>query len=200
MTTDIDGITFKIIQTLYGNGNPDKAVLASVRSASSITSQRAQKVWPILMANLPSDLLSKSGRPTRAETAIYSAIRLYAIHQQGKDSIVCGNSLTIDPKDGVTLFEALANLRRNADIRVALDRRIQPLLETTNIDSVINSITHLVAILKANNGTQKIDYPRLAKDLYWFQSNFKRANEVRLLWGQQYFRVTKQTTKIEGKQ
>ncbi|MCH4165472.1 MAG: type I-E CRISPR-associated protein Cse2/CasB [Lentilactobacillus diolivorans] len=200
MTTDIDGITFKIIQTLYGNGNPDKAVLASVRSASSITSQRAQKVWPILMANLPSDLLSKSGRPTRAETAIYSAVRLYAIHQQGKDAIVCGNSLTNDPKDGVTLFEALANLRRNADIRVALDRRIQPLLETTNIDSVINSITHLVAILKANNGTQKIDYPRLAKDLYWFQSDFKRANEVRLLWGQQYFWVTNQTTKIEGKQ
>lgn len=200
MVNEIRNITSSIIQALYGNGNPDKAVLASVRSASSITNQRAQKVWPVLMAKLPEERLSKNGEPTPAEIAIYAAIRFYAIHQQGKEVFVCGDSSKKDSKDGITFFEALASLRRNEDTRAALDRRVQPLLKTTNIAGVLDSLAHLVAILKASDWTQKIDYPRLAQDLFWFQQSFKSASRVQLLWGQQYFRTIKQTTKSEGKQ
>ncbi|WEV51051.1 type I-E CRISPR-associated protein Cse2/CasB [Lactobacillus sp. ESL0731] len=188
-------ITAKIIDRLYDNGNLDKAALASLRSAATITSQRAQNVWPLLMKYLPEQFLSKNGEPTIGEIAVFAAIRLYAIQQQGKDELVCGDSTKKKAKDnaeadGVSLFTALSKLRANEDVRVALDRRIQPLLATNNIASVINSLTHLVEIQKATNQAVKIDYPLLAQDLYDFQTNYHRAGNVRLSWGQQYFRVT----------
>ncbi|WEV36924.1 type I-E CRISPR-associated protein Cse2/CasB [Lactobacillus sp. ESL0677] len=266
-------ITAKIIDRLYDNGNLDKAALASLRSAATITSQRAQSVWPLLMKYLPEQFLSKNGEPTIGEIAVFAAIRLYAIQQQGKDELVCGdstkkeivevnsislctainrlkankeikvlldqrirltsttdniNSVTncltrlvkilktdkqnaaklvsgdatknkVEEADGVSLFTALAKLRASEDIRVALDRRIQPLLATNNIASVINSLTHLVEILKATEQPLKIDYPLLAQDLYDFQTNYHRAGKVRLSWGEQYFEVNN-SNNIKGEE
>lgn len=198
MVNKVKGVTSRIIKALYGNGNLDKAVLASIRSAATITSPRAQKVWPVLMANLDEDMLSKTGAPTYAENAIYTAIRLYAVCQQGKTEFMCG-SVNNEEAPGRTLFGALADLRKREDIRVALDRRVQALLETTNISGVINAITHLVEILKSHNVSEKIDFPLLAEELYWFQFSFEQANQVRLFWGQQYFRSTGNLVNSEGK-
>lgn len=129
---------------------------------------------------------------------MYTAIRLYAIHQQGREPFASGASYKAESADGLTLFAALASLRRDETTRAALDRRVQALLGTTNVNSVINSITHLVEILKASTPNQKIDYPRLAGDLYLFQTGFRQANQVRLAWGQQYYRFIKQTVTAEG--
>ena len=200
MERTINQITYEIIQELYGHGNPNKAVLASIRSAASMTSPRAQKVWPIMMDKLEKSMLSKNGQPTHAETAIYAALRLYAIHQQSsRDAFVYGSSGRDASADGLTFFQALANLRRNSDTREALDRRVQALFGTTNVNSVINSMTHLIDILKATNPTQNIDYPKLANDLYWFQTSYQDATQTRLKWGQQYYQFIKPTTEGEKK-
>lgn len=198
MTYEIESATAKIINTLYRDGNPNKAVLASLRSAATMTSQRGQAVWPIMMANLDQKYLSRTGVPTRAENAVYAAIRFYAIHQQGKESQSVYGPANGEQAEGVQLFTALANLRKREEVRVALDRRVQPLLATTNADSVINSLSHLVQILKADNWQQKIDYARLAQDLYGLQANYEQATRVRLRWGQQYFWVGQTDTKSEG--
>jgi len=89
-------------------------------------------------------------------------------------------------------------MRKNEDTRVALDRRVQPLLATTNAASVINGLSHLVSILKANGSAQKIDYAHLAQDLYGLQGSYERANRVRLIWGQQYFRENQAGSKTKG--
>ncbi|MDF7668686.1 type I-E CRISPR-associated protein Cse2/CasB [Lactobacillus sp. ESL0703] len=264
-------VTAKIIDELYDDGNLDRAALASLRSAATITSQRAQNVLPLLMKHLPEQFLSKNGEPTNGEIAVFAAVRFYAIHQQGRDESVYGDSrkkiveidsvnlvdaitrlrvnenirkpidrriklapatasvsgvigsLTdlikkletdkesagklvsgdsaenkIKKADGVSLFSALAKLRADEDVKAALDRRIQPLLATNNINSVINSLTHLVEILKATNQTSKIDYPLLAQDLYDFQKNYHSAGKVRLSWGEQYFKVANSNKEIEG--
>lgn len=200
MEHTISRITYEIIQELYRHGNPNKAVLASIRSATSITSPHAQKIWPIMIDKLDESMMSRSGQPTSAEIAIYAALRLYAIYQQGQDPFVYGLSGKDESAEGLTLFGALANLRKDEQVRVALDRHVQALFGTTNVNSVINSMTHLVEILKASNSHQKIDYPKLAEDLYWFQQNFRLANNVRLKWGQQYYRYNKPTNTSEGKQ
>jgi len=198
MAYEVEKITDKIIRTLFNNGNPNRAILASARTAASITSPRAQAVWPMILANLEPKMLSRSGKPTRAQVAIYAAIRFYAVHQQAQTQSVYGPSFGETP-EGLSLFDALAELRQNEETRTALDRRVQPLLGTTNVASVINSLGHLVAILKAKNKELKIDYARLAQDLYWFQAGYEQANRVRLVWGQQYFRVIQQTPNSEGK-
>mgnify|MGYP003362117043 FL=1 len=197
MTYEIEKTTSWIISDLYRGGNPNKAVLSSLRNAATMESQRAQAVWPIMMARLDARYLSRNGTPTSAETAVYAALRFYAIHQQGKEQSVYGSAGGEDP-EGQQLFEALGKMRRNEETRVALDRRVQPLLATTNAASVINGLSHLVSILKANNGTQKIDYAHLAQDLYGLQGSYERANRVRLIWGQQYFRENQAGSKTKG--
>lgn len=199
MTFEIEKTTRQIIYALYRDGNPDKAVLASLRDAVSMTSRRAQVVWPIMMANLPKEQLSRDGVPTRAEVAVYTAIRFYAIHQQGKEPLVYGPAGG-DTATGMTLMSALANLRRSEDLRTALDRRVKPLLATTSVTGVVNELTHLVNILKAKNENQKIDYARLAQDLYGLQASYEQANRVRLRWGQQYFWEKTADTKNKGDQ
>ncbi|KRL00525.1 crispr-associated protein [Liquorilactobacillus capillatus DSM 19910] len=154
-----------------------------------MASPQAQSVWPVMMAELQKPMLSQNGEPTYAEIATYAVVRLYAIHQQSIDTCVYSPSVNQynEKSEGVSLFVALAGLRQNEDVKVALDRRVQPLLATTNVNSVINSLTHLVAILKGSQRTCKVDYARLANDLFQFQISYEQANRVRLNWGRQYF-------------
>lgn len=199
MPSEVKRTTDRIIRTLYRDGSPDKAVLASLRNAPTITSHRAEVVWPVIMANLDEDQLShaKDGAPTPEEVAVYTAIRFYAIHQQGNNDSFVYASAFGDESEGETLFGALGKLRGNEDLRVATDRRVQPLLATTNVSSVINSLSHLVSILKSHSKAQQIDYALLAQDLYGLQRSYEQASRVRLRWGQQYYSV-KQSKKSEG--
>lgn len=196
----IQGRTAAIIKQLYSKGDLKKGILASVRHAPTVDSPQAQALWPLLMKYLTPNMLSSDGQPTAQEVAVYTAVRLYAVHQQSTKSFVFG---AVEPQNdeqtGEPLFRVLAQLRGSEDTRVALDRRVQPLLATTNLANVINALTHLVSILKATKPSLKIDYAQLAQDLYWFQQNYKQANRIRLQWGEAYYRSTKSTKTTEGK-
>lgn len=195
MTKTITGSVDQMLQQIYDHGNINRVVLASARHAVSLESPQAQAVWPIIMAGIETPAmvsetfvpkLSITGEPTYAEIATFAAIRLYAIHQQGIDICVYGGAYG-DEAVGKLFFKALAQLRLNENIQVALDRRVKALLATTNVTSVINSLTHLVSILKASQQNQQIDYARLAGDLFHFQFSYESANQVRLTWGRQYY-------------
>ncbi|BDR60579.1 type I-E CRISPR-associated protein Cse2/CasB [Lactobacillus xylocopicola] len=201
--------TSSMIMQMHESGNY-RGVLASMRGAASFASPKAQAVWPIMMETLETDMLSKNGKPSYAEKAIYAALRIYAIHQQGKDELVYGhiqrkNKLNAKAADkveadstkkqeaGSDFFTALAELRKNENLEVALDRRVRQTLATTDVNSVINSLNHLIGIIKANNSRVKIDYGKLAEDLYRFQMSYESANKVRLDWGQKYYGYNKKT-------
>lgn len=201
MIYEIEAATDRIIRILNRNGGDtrDKAVLSSLNHAPSITSQRAQAVWPVLMANLDPSQLSHNGVPTRGEVAVYTAVRLYASYQQGQDAFVYGPSNGKQP-EGVQFFVALAKLRQNEETSKSFGGRVQKVLATTNAASVINGLSHLNDILKGYNGAQKIDFARLAQDLYRLQANYEQAMQVQLLWGQQYFSAQPVADKNEGVQ
>ncbi|BDR58970.1 type I-E CRISPR-associated protein Cse2/CasB [Xylocopilactobacillus apicola] len=195
--SEIKNVTGSIIHILHGTASY-RGVLASIRGAASFNSPRAQPAWPIIMRALREDLLGRNGQPSYAEKAVYSALRMYAIHQQGSDEFVYGpidykkesnsDSESDDKLEpGVDLFTVLGELRHNEDLEVALDRRVRQTLSTTDVNSVINSLNHLVGIIKSKKLKIKIDYGKLAQDLYWFQMSYESANSVRLSWGQQYY-------------
>lgn len=194
----IEKVTAKVIRSLWRDGNPDKAVLSSARSAATLVSQQAQSVWPVLMANLDEDMLSRDGKPTRAEIAVYAAIRFYAIHQQGQTKFIYGSVHGSDDDKGVSLFNALAKLRNQPDRQDALDRRIKALLATSNTTSMIQALSHLISILKATYPTIKIDYALLAQDLYDTQFGIDAANQVHLRWGQQYYWIAETEKTVAG--
>lgn len=197
MENEIAATIARIINKLYGNGEPDKAVLASLRAADTIGSKRAQAVWPVMFSEMPEKYISNdpTGRPTYAETAIYTALRCYAIHQQAVEESVYAKY-----PEGVTFFNALAGLKTNDETRVALDRRVQALLASRNLANTVKSITQLTRILKANNRTLKVDYAQLAQDLFFFETSFKMANRICLKWGQQYYwQPSKEASNSEDK-
>ncbi|KAE9564830.1 CRISPR-associated Cse2 family protein [Companilactobacillus paralimentarius DSM 13238 = JCM 10415] len=184
----IEKVTDRVIRSLWRDGKPDKAVLSNVRGAATLLSRQAQSVWPVMMANLDEKMLSRDGRPTYAETAVYAAIRFYAIHQQGQTQFVYSSVHGDDENKGVSLFKALAQLRNQPDRQEALDRRVKALLATSNVASMIQSLSHSI----------KIDYALLAQDLYDAQFGVDVANQVHLRWGQQYYWSTKNQKTTEG--
>lgn len=198
----IRAITGRIIHQLYNNGNINRGALATLRRTTSITDKGAEKIWPFIFEEVPDDkksvILSKNGSPTKQEIAIYTALHCYAVFQQGNDHD-CVYAPIPDPKQdkieenlkedyGITLFSALRQIRNNdSKVADALDRRVTALLATTNVSSAINSVTHLVNILKGKNIGTKVDFAKLASDLNVFQSSSKAAREIALKWGQDYY-------------
>ena len=178
---NISKITNNIIENrLYDNGNFDKGALASLRGSNSLLSKKATAVMPIMLSKLPKNSLSVDGTPTYAENAVFTALRCYAIYQQGNDHYVNGSS-------SKSIFEALAQLSQNDDLRDALDRRMSISLGSTNFNGVSNSIIHLLQILKSHDRNQTLNFASLAQDLYNFQFSFENARKVCLRWGRQYY-------------
>ncbi len=189
--TRIISKTDSIIRQLYRKGGDTirKDILAGLRAGKDVTSQRARIFWPVMMENLSSEYLA-SNEPTFEENAVYSAVRLYAIHQQGNDELVYASG----KEEGNAFFEALKKVRiskqqNNIDTK-SLDRRIQLLLATTNFGSLVNSLVQIEKIGKAS-GFNKVDYSQLAQDLLYFQYSYENANKVLLKWGREYFSYSK---------
>lgn len=191
MSNEIRSATSRIIYRIYDEGNFDRAILANLRSSSTIMSKQATNVWPILLSELDYRYLSKNGLPTYAEIAIYSALKCYAIYQQGNENNVYA-SIYSDKDKGLSLFQALANARIDVDLRNSLDRRIEMVLSNTNPTSTIKAIIHLIGILKSNNKNLKIDFSQLSQDLFYFQIGYESARQICLKWGEQYYGAPKE--------
>ena len=63
------------------------------------------QLWGMLFDQLPEDMLGRRGEPSRAEWAIYTAITLYALHQQGRDPQQASMH-----REGISLGKAAAML------------------------------------------------------------------------------------------
>lgn len=175
--TNVRLITTRIINQVWSRGDPNKAVLAALRNSKDVQSHHAAQVWPILLDKLPAGDLSTDGTPTRTEQATFTALRCYALYQQGCDMA------TFDPQ-GPELFSALATIRNDDDLKQALDRRVRMLLGTRNYNSMATGLIHLVQIVKAKGTRQPINFATLAQDLQYFQYN---SRSVAFKWGQQYY-------------
>ncbi|MCI1942740.1 MAG: type I-E CRISPR-associated protein Cse2/CasB [Lactobacillus sp.] len=172
---------------LDNNDSGSRAMLANLRGCSSITDRKATIVWPLIFENIEMDCLSKNGQPTFAEKAVFSVLKLYAIYRQGSSMDTSYSSSLAKEQPGLTFFGALAELRKNEQIRDALDHRIQAVLASTNYDVAINGMYHLMQILHSHLPNMKIDFAQLASDLYSYQFSFENARSVCLRWGKQYF-------------
>ncbi|WP_262314597.1 type I-E CRISPR-associated protein Cse2/CasB [Lacticaseibacillus parakribbianus] len=187
-----------ILSQLAAGGSSSRAILASLRGASSLASPRAQAVWPLMLSAMPAALLSRTGEPTSSEAAIFTALRLFALVQQGR---VTGGFAPLgrgaDPTAatesvGVSLFAALGAARPTVGSPEALDRRVRAVLGASNFASVVDGLTHLVAILKGTKVIPAIDYAQLAGDLASYQISFEQASRVKLRWGQAYYHTAEQ--------
>ena len=128
-----------------------------------------------------------------AEWAVYLALTLYAMHQQGNDRLMnC---------PGNTLGRAVRQLaERNSAgqdwTEASVLRRFNALATAEEITEISYHLRGMIQLLSAaKDGGIPLDYPQLAADLYELQCTDPRYAQapanVRLRWGQDLYRDPK---------
>ena len=161
-----------------------KAMLANLRRGVGREPGELPQLFGILLSDMPEDFWSKSGTATKEEWVCYTALTLYALHQQGYDA----KSQHMHTDEGVSLGKAMYKLAAsydgdpNAEQRVVQKMRI--LATSADVKELSHHLRGIVQLLKANGIS--LNYKRLAGDLYEMQfPDGKR--KVCLRWGQEFY-------------
>ena len=182
--SDVESYTKRRIEHLINTTNDGmrKAALANLRRGVGKKPGELPELWGEFLADMPEDMFGKS-EPSAAEYAVYTALTLFALHQQGHE-------LPSDAMhhDGVSLGQAAARLIvGEADAESAFDhvrRRFNMTALSTDIDEFAHHLRGLVQLLRAK--AVPLDYARLAGEIYLYQ-NIDLRSDIRLNWGRDLY-------------
>ena len=182
----------RLFQLLAGDESAVRGRLANLRRGAGGKPGDDPKVWGTLFSELPEELFGQRGEPSREEWAIYTALTLYAVHQQGEDP----KRHNMNVKD-VSLGNAASCLvlkyrgddaTREEAARKRVARRFHQIALAADMTAMTYYLRSFVQILRSED--IGLDYPMLARDLYRFQMPDGAAG-VRLQWGQDFYRKGK---------
>ncbi|NLM17637.1 MAG: type I-E CRISPR-associated protein Cse2/CasB [Candidatus Riflebacteria bacterium] len=191
-----------------------KAVLARLRNSIGRDISQTSDVWPEVFANMPERFLSQDGNPTDEEKAIFAALQLYALHQQGRNEPVhecfksektneLSDKKSSEEQDerqlksgsGFNIGNSLSSLSKG-EASESIDKRFNAMITSATFEEMLVHLRHLISILKSKDKTQTVDYARLADDFFWFLKNSKE--QVRLRWGEGYYYRTNKKQDEKG--
>ena len=169
--------------------NQRRAELAKLRRGIGHAPGELPELWGSFLLEMPESFQSRSA-PSAAEWAVYLALTLYAVHQQGNDRPMnC---------PGNTLGRAVRQLaERNSAgqdwTEASVLRRFNALATAEEITEISHHLRGMIQMLSvAKDGGIPLDYPQLAADLYELQCADPRYAQtpanVRLRWGQDLYR------------
>lgn len=152
----------------------------------------------VLLVGMPGEFMSQDARPSREEWACYTALTLYAMHQQGSDP----QRQNVSTADEVSLGAALAEYVRQSpedhNARGRMAQKLQMLASAKDMAELSYHLRGVVRLLKTRG--VDLNYPRLAGDLYEYQFPQCRPG-IFLTWGQDFYRVPQtenEDTKHQG--
>ena len=164
-----------------------KANLAKIRRTIGKPLNEVTEVWPILFDKLPEEFVSEYENPTSEEIAIYHAIQLYSLYQQGGQSFQRLSEHNEDNKKP-NIGYYLSSLRKE-DSTTTTDRRFNAMITSSTLEELVYHLHHMLSLLKSKSSYRKIDFAKLAEDLYWYQQNNQEI--VRLEWARAYYSYNK---------
>lgn len=187
----VEGFTRKRIAYLLNSSSDSaqRAALANLRRGVGRHPSNVPQLWGEVLHNMPEELYSQSGEPSYAEWAVYTALTLFALHQQGKN--------TKDEamhREEVSLGRAVAGLVSNDDDRERIWKRFVKVVTAGDMTELSYHLRGIVQLLKANGIA--LDYALLAKDLFLFQTQ-EYSDGVKLRWGQDFYRIQKKDENTE---
>ncbi len=156
-----------------------KAQLAQLRRGVGKRPGELPELWGIFLRNMPEELMGKEGRPSYAEWAIYTALTLFALHQQGHSEPMHAEG------EENRLGRAVKKLAHGEEEEENVRRKFSIAARSDDMEELSYHLKTLVRMLGSND--IKLDYEDLAKDLYRFQFE-NDADQVRLKWGQDFYR------------
>lgn len=156
-----------------------KAQLAQLRRGAGKRPGELPELWGIFLRNMPEELMGKEGRPSYAEWAIYTALTLFALHQQGHSEPMHAEG------EENRLGRAVKKLAHGEEEEENVRKKFSITARSDDMEELSYHLKTLVRMLGSND--IKLDYEDLAKDLYRFQFE-NDADQVRLKWGQDFYR------------
>ena len=174
-----------------------KALLANMRNSADKDISNNVDALSYVFSNLSYGEDDRGGELSYMEQAIFTAIQMYAIHQQSNVESVLkfGNNdenESREKKYKANIGDALATLR--SDESESIDKRFKAMITATNFNKLSYHLRQMIKILKSKSDA-KVDYAKLAEDLYWFMIG--RKEEVRLSWARSYYKYRK-NEEMEG--
>jgi len=171
-----------------------RAALAKLRRGVGKELGEIPEILEYVLLDLPGEVVESERDTERAEIAIYTALTMFAVHQQGKEQFM-GKEEQED-KQRQSFGQAVRILTNaNSDHEKAIKRRFDKVLSSYDLKELSVHARSIIGLLKAAN--IPLDYAAFAEDLFWFQnSDFKRS--VILKWTQDYFRYNKKDIQEKG--
>ena len=185
-------VKFKLLQLQQ---NPRDAVvrakLAKMRRGIGEQPGAVPELWDLLFDGLPEELEGRGNEPSRAEKAVYTALTLYALHQQGKD--VHSEFMYLENN---TLGRAVGQLARRSDgNEEAVIRRFNVVVTSADLTEFSWHLRNIIQLCKRES--IPLDYAAMARDLYEYQ-DLNRLDNVRLKWGRDFYRELSYREKVEN--
>lgn len=174
-------IRFLQAQANTGEG---KALLANLRRGVGREPGEMPQNFGMLLLDMPEAFMSRSGKITEQEWACYTALTLYALHQQGFE--VQSKSMHTDEKDSVgRALYRLAEKQEDSNGEKRSLQKLQTLVTSIDRKEMAYHLKGLVQILKREE--IPLNYVLLSADLLEFQKPDGK-NCVALRWGQDFYR------------
>lgn len=168
-----------------------RAALAQLRRGVGRAPGELPQLWGSFLSGLPEEMYGFRGTPSHEEWAIYTALTLYALHQQGQSR--CMN------EENVSLGAAAGKLIGSDDPAAEhrIWKRVCSAAQADDMTELAYRLRQFISLLKAAG--VGLDYVKLSGDLYDFQFP-ERADRVRLRWGEDFFRRKKESNNEDNKE
>ena len=167
-----------------------RAELAELRRGVGRQPGDLPALWGALLADMPEQLQGSDG-PSAAEWAVYTALTLFALHQQGEAGVSMnqpGRTL-----GGAVRQLAVSSVAAGQDwTESSVLRRFNALATADSMPEVSHHLRGMIQLLRREK--IPLDYPQLAVDLYRLQF-VESAPNVRLQWGRELYTIEKSEQK-----
>lgn len=176
------------------NSPSTKALLAKIRNSVDKDLLHNIDLLSCIFSSVSYDGGESDGELSYKEQAIFTVMQLYAIHQQSSYESVLKTEGDYDKEQKYkdNIGDALATLR--SEENESIDKRFNTMIVSTDYKRLTYHLRQMIKILKSKSDA-KVDYAKLAEDLYWFMMG--RKEEVRLSWARSYYKYRK-NEEMEG--
>jgi CRISPR system Cascade subunit CasB len=166
-----------LIDTPVGKSN-----LAKLRNSIGKPLSQSIEIWPLIFEFMPEKFLSRTEEASNEEKSIIYSLQMYAFHQQGQSSSV----LCTETEKYNNIGKSLKVLRVDEN-KTSIDRRFNTMITSSNFDELSYNLRQIIGILKSKAPEEKVDYAKLAEDMYRFLRGYDE--DVRLDWAREYYRT-----------
>lgn len=167
-------------QRIIRGDSTARASLAALRRGVGKEPGDIPEIWALTQIEVPD---WAPDAPTKDELAVHTAMTLYALHQQSRNSPM--------HRAGVGLGRAARALTGTNEENSSARDRFNSLVTATTANELRHHLRTFVSLLRANE--IPLDYAMLTDDIAQFISP-GGASKVRLRWARQYYSISTGTT------